>query len=60
MDIDFGPGPGEDIEKNQDRERSKREDLDNECKINGHDWLHIPLSDYIDCRRCGALDSMET
>ncbi len=38
-------------------ERSKREDS---CKIQGHDWLHTPLSDVVDCRRCGALNTMET
>ena len=37
-------------------ERSKREDS---CK-DGHDWCHIPLSDVVDCKRCGALNSMET
>jgi hypothetical protein len=37
-------------------ERSKREDS---CE-NGHDWMHIPLSDVVDCRRCGALNTMET
>jgi len=25
------------------------------CWLLGHDWFHIPLSDYVDCRRCGEL-----
>jgi len=25
------------------------------CSKTGHDWSHLPLSDYVDCRRCGQV-----
>jgi len=25
------------------------------CEIHGHDWSHVPLSDYIDYRICGEI-----
>ena len=42
------------------RERSKREDSCKECSEKGHEWLRVPLSDYKNCERCGALNTMET
>ncbi len=26
---------------------------------NGHDWMHIPLSDVRDCRRCGLGENLK-
>ena len=37
--------------------RSKREDS---CEYGDHDWMHIPLGDDVSCRRCGALNIVET
>lgn len=29
--------------------------MQNECELEGHDWQHVPLSDYRDCKRCGEV-----
>jgi hypothetical protein len=29
--------------------------LEDICKQRGHKWMHIPLSDYVDCSRCGEV-----
>jgi hypothetical protein len=38
---------------------NKYEFTENPCDIE-HDWLHIPLSDYKDCRRCGEIYSKDS